>query len=34
MCFDMIHCHRKVFSPSYELPIEGEHTETNEIEPR
>jgi len=31
---DMLRCHRKVFSPSYELPIEGEHAETNEIEPR
>jgi len=30
---DMLHCHRKVFSPTYELPIEGERAEAHRIEP-
>jgi len=27
---DMLHCHRQVFSPSYELPVEGERAGTDE----
>jgi glycosyltransferase involved in cell wall biosynthesis len=28
---DMIHCHHKVFSPDYELPMEGERAGPNQV---